>query len=470
MLSITFHGAARTTTGSMHFVEANGLRILLDCGLFQGHRKEAFERNRQIAVDPSTLDAVILSHAHIDHSGNLPTLARRGFRGKVYTTSATADLCDVMLRDSCFLQSQDLEYVNAKRAKQGKNLFEPLYEQADVAKIMSQFEPVPLHKTVDLGRGVSFTLHEAGHILGSAIVSLDAKSGKSGKSHRVVFTGDLGNKLQPIIRNPEAVQGANTILIESTYADRLHPSADDVLGRLKNYIEDIHQQKSRLVIPCFSVGRTQEFLFLLNRLVEKRRIPFTRVFVDSPLSMRATEIYTRHPECYDPAFLDMAQGGLGKFLDFPGLEFTHSVDESKALNNIKEPIVIISASGMCEGGRIVHHVRNALPDPRNIILFVGYQAENTLGRKLVEHVTPIKMFGEEVEFNARIQTINALSAHADRSGLLEWFDASRGKALKNAFAVHGDEAQTAQMVEHLREHGAPNAEAPESGRTFVLSE
>ena len=469
MLSITFHGAARTTTGSMHYVEANGLHLLLDCGLFQGHRKEAFERNRNVPVDPTKIDVIILSHAHIDHSGNIPSLVRRGFRGPIITSMATADLCGIMLRDSCFLQMQDLEYVNKKRAKQGKHLFEPLYEDKDVLQTIKQFQPEPLYRVIDLGHDVGLMFHEAGHILGSAIVELFVKNSKSGKVHRLVFTGDLGNRLQPILRPPEPVQKANTLLIESTYADRDHPSQDDVMGRLRSYIEDIHQQKSRLIVPCFSVGRTQELLYFLNKLVKKNRIPPTPIVVDSPLAMKATDIYDRHKECYDEDAADLLRHG-DDFLDFPGLFFTHSVDESKALNSVKKPIIILSASGMCEGGRIVHHLKNGITDPRNIILIVGYQAENTLGRRIVEHPDTVKIFGEEYPLNARVHTINALSAHADRGGLMKWFDASRGKELKKAFAVHGDEAQTTTMAGLLKDHGAPYAIAPVPGQKVVLDD
>ncbi len=468
MLSITFQGAARTTTGSMHFVEANGLKLLFDCGLYQGHRKEAYELNRNIPFEPSQLDAVILSHAHIDHSGNLPTLARRGFRGKVITTSATMDLCNVMLRDSAFLQEQDLKYVNQKRAKQGKVLFDPLYELPDVEKIMSQFEPHPLYKPVNLGHGVSLTLHDAGHILGSAIVQLDVTK-KNGENYRLVFTGDLGNPGQPILRDPDVVEGANAILIESTYADRLHPSADDVMGRLKSYIEDIHHFKSRLIIPSFSVGRTQELLYFLNKLVEAKRIPRTNIVVDSPLSRRATAIYAKHKECYDDETKQLILEG-DDVLDFPGLVFTHSIEESKALNYTREPLVILSASGMCEGGRIVHHLKNNIDDPRNMVLIVGYQAEHTLGRRIVERQPEVKIFGEPIPLNARVQTINALSAHADSKGLLGWFDSAKSPKLEQAFAIHGDEEQTGKMAELLKEHGAKNAVAPMPGQKFVLFE
>ena len=466
MLAVTFYGAARTTTGSMHYVEANGLRILLDCGLYQGHRKEAFEINRNIPVDIESLDWVVLSHAHIDHSGNLPTLARRGFKGRIVTTYATTDLCEAMLRDSCYLQEQDLAYVNEQRKRQGKRLFEPLYEMKDVDAIMRSFQSEPLYREIDLGRGVSLVMHEAGHILGSAITELVVR-GESHKPYRLVFTGDLGNKKQPILRDPATVEDPDAILIESTYADRDHPSDDDILGRLKSYIDDIHQQKAKLIVPCFSVGRTQELLYFLNLLVERKRIPPTKIVVDSPLAMRATDIYERHKECYDEDSATILRSGRN-FLDFPGLTFTHSPEESMALNKVKEPMVIISASGMCEGGRIVHHLRNNLGNPRNIVLFVGFQAENTLGRKIVNRVSPVSIFGEEVEIEARIQTINALSAHADRRGLMEWFDAAKGPRLKRVFAVHGDEEQTGMMVDLLKRHGAPYAAAPVKGQRTVL--
>ena len=466
MLTITFQGAARTTTGSMHYLEANGLKLLLDCGLYQGHRKEAFEVNRNIPFDIPALDYVILSHAHIDHSGNLPTLARRGFRGKVIATDASADLCEIMLKDSCYIQQQDLEFVNEKRRRQGKNLFEPLYVEKDVDAIMRHFQTEPLYREVDLGRGVSLVFHEAGHILGSAITELVVR-GEGRKPYHLVFTGDLGNSGQPIIRDPAPVAGADAILIESTYADRDHPSEDDIMGRLKSYIDGIHQQKSRLVVPCFSVGRTQELLYFLNKLVERRRIPPTRIIVDSPLATRATDIYDRHKECYDEDAATILRSGRS-FLDFPGLEFTRGMEESKALNEAPGPMVIISASGMCEGGRIVHHLRNNLGDPRNIVLFVGYQAEATLGRKIVNRQSPVKIFGEDVAIEARVETINALSAHADRGGLMRWFDASKGKALKRAYAVHGDAAQTDAMVRMLLAHGAPYAMAPVPGQKVPL--
>ena len=463
-MKITFYGAAQTTTGSMHLVEANGKRILLDCGLYQGHRKEAFERNRNLPFDPAGIDAVVLSHAHIDHSGNLPQLVRHGFRGKVYARQATIDLCDAMLRDSCFLQNRDLEYVNKKRRAQGKNLFEPLYEQKDVDALMGHMTPVRMHAPQEICRGVTLTLFNAGHILGSAQVQLDVEEG--GARRRLLFTGDLGQPNQPILRHYEYPQGADVVLMESTYADRVHPSAEDVEGRLKGYIDDIVQQRSKLLIPAFSVGRTQQILYYLNRLLAAGRIRPIPVFIDSPLSQKATRIYEKHTEVYNDAACDLLDQGVHP-LDFPGLRFLETPEQSMALNDLRGPMIIIAASGMCEGGRVVHHLKKCVVDPRNIILIVGFQAESTLGRRLVDYVDPIRILGEELPLRARVQTINALSAHADRKGLMDWFDHVKG-SVRRAFAVHGEPEKVAAMVEMLKAHGCAAAVAPVSGQSFVI--
>lgn len=463
MINLQFFGAARTTTGTMHLLEANGLRILLDCGLYQGRRKEAFERNRQLPFDPATIDVVVLSHAHIDHSGNLPTLAKHGFRGRVICTPATADLCDVMLRDSAHLQAMDVAYVNKKRAAQGQVLFEPLYLPQDVDAIMKKFQPEPMKRIVDLGAGVTAVLHNAGHILGSAIVQLDVRP-RDGRTRRLVFTGDLGQPGQPILRDADTVAGADTLLIESTYADREHPPVADVQGRLKAFIEDIHQQHAKLIVPAFSVGRTQQILYYLNGLIEKGRIPPTRVYLDSPLALKATRIYEKHHECYDDEAASYLRAGDNP-LRFPGLTCIETTEQSKALNLQPGPAVIISASGMCEGGRVLHHLKHAVGDARNIILIVGFQAENTLGRRLVDHQSPVRIFGEEYVVRARVHTINALSAHADRTALMAWFDGMKSSVVR-AFAVHGDEPQCLAMGALLKQHGAPYADVPSSGQRF----
>ena len=466
-MKITFHGAARTTTGSMHLVEACGRRILLDCGLYQGHRKEAFERNRNMPVDPATIDAVILSHAHIDHSGNLPQLVRHGFRGKVFARQSTVDLCDVLLRDSCFLQKRDLEYVNKKRRAQGKRLFEPLYEEADVDALASHMSPLHLHEPREIFRGVTLTFHNAGHILGSALTQLDVDGG-TGHRHRLLFSGDLGQPGQPILRHYEYPEGADVLIIESTYADRQHPSAEDVEGRLKAFCDQIVRQRSKLIIPAFSVGRTQQILYYLNRLLAAKRIYPIPVFIDSPLSQKATRIYEKHTGCYNQEALRMLESGDNP-LDFPGLKFVETPEQSMALDDLRGPMIIIAASGMCEGGRVLHHLKAGMDDPRNIVLIVGFQAENTLGRRIVdaEYGEKLKILGEEVPIKASVHTINALSAHADRRGLMDWFDGVKAN-VRRAFAVHGEPEKVEAMTELLKEHGCPSAVAPAQGQSFVL--
>ena len=461
-MKITFHGAARTTTGSMHLIETNGTRILLECGLMQGHRKEAFERNRNLPFDPTSIDKVLLSHAHIDHSGNLPCLVRNGFRGPILATPATHDLCEIMLYDSAYLQQKDVERVNEKRIHQGKNPFEPLYTREDVDETLGLFQNVPYENTVEVAPGVTAAFHDAGHILGSAIITMDfADTGK-----RLLFTGDLGRKDVLILRDPTVVHDVDWLITESTYGNRVHPPKADVQGRLKGFVEDIGMQRARLLIPAFSVGRTQNLVYNLREIYEAGRIAHVPVFVDSPLSSKATAVYAKHMECYDSDAAKVLIEGDEPF-QFRGLKYITDVKDSKKLNNTPGPVIIISASGMCEGGRILHHLKHAVTDPRNIILIVGYQAEHTLGRRLVEHVTPIKIFGERHDVEARVHTINALSAHADRNELMAYFT-EMGPKVEHAFCVHGEEAPTAAVVESLRNAGARNVIAPERGQSVAL--
>ena len=464
-MRITFLGAARTTTGSMHLIEACGKRVLLDCGLYQGHRKEAFEKNRNLPVDAKKIDYVILSHAHIDHSGNLPQLVKAGFRGRVFARSQTVDLCDVMLRDSCFLQRRDLEYVNKKRKAQGKNLFEELYNERDVDALMQLMTPVHLHVPTKIAPGLELTFHNAGHILGSALVQLDVTGGV-GHNHRLLFSGDLGQPNQPILRHYEYPEGADILLIESTYADKLHPSAESVQDKLENLIRKIDRHNAKLLIPAFSVGRTQQIIYYLNKIAAAGRLPKVPIYIDSPLSQKATKIYERHTGCYNEEAVAMLNAGRNP-LFVEGMEFISTPAESMALNDKPGPMVIIAASGMCEGGRVVHHLKQIVEDPWNIILIVGFQAENTLGRRLVEEKNPIRILGDEMELNARVETINALSAHADRDGLMDWFDRV-GKHVKHAFAIHGEPEKVEAMRKLLLEHGAPRAVAPVPGQTFVF--
>ena len=463
-MNITFHGAARTTTGSMHLLEIKGKRILFDCGLYQGRRKEAFERNRQLSVDAASIDTVLLSHAHIDHSGNLPTLISKGFTGKIIATPATCDLCDIMLKDSAHIQEKDVEYVNRKRHKEGKNPFEPLYTFADVENTMKCFSGVPYENEIDIAPGAKATFHDAGHLLGSAMISIDISD--NGSTERLLFTGDMGRKDMPILEDPTVVQNVDILITESTYGNRFHPPKEDVLSQLAALVEDIQKKRSKLIIPSFSVGRTQQIVLFLHEIHQQGKIPRLPVFVDSPLSTKATGIYEKHSECFDSAAIEILLHGEDPF-QFKGLHYVAELEESKQLNSMPGPAIIISASGMCEGGRILHHLKNNIEDPRNIILIVGYQAQNTLGRRLVEKQSPIRIFGDEYEVRARVHTINALSAHADHDELMDYFKAM-GPEVRKAFVVHGEEEQSEALAVALREVGAHDVVVPEPGQTFEI--
>jgi len=463
-MEIRFFGAVRTTTGSMHLVSANGRRVLLECGLYQGKRKEAFERNRNLPFDPREVDACVLSHAHIDHSGNLPTLVRRGFRGRVYATPATGDLCDIMLRDSARLQAQDVEYVNKERRRQGQRAFEPLYEPQDVDRLMAQLAPVNYETPREVAAGMSITFHDAGHILGSAITEIHVR--ENGASRRVVFTGDLGRKGMPILRDPVVVPGADTLITESTYGNRVHEAKERVSDRLRGLTNEAAKRRAKLIIPAFSVGRTQQILYFLQALYERGEVSDIPVYVDSPLATRATEVYERHAECYDSQALDRLKTGVSPF-SFARLHYVTEIEDSKALNHRGGPMVIIAASGMCEGGRILHHLKHGIGDERNVILFVGHQAEKTLGRYLVEGARLVRIFGRECRVRARIEKIEALSGHADRNELVDYFR-RMATGIQRAYIVHGELDGSEALASQLRNLGIPQVEIPTPGEEVTL--
>lgn len=463
MLNLRFVGAAKTTTGSMHAVEFDGHRVLLDCGLKQGHRKESFEENRALPFPAESIDAVILSHAHIDHSGRLPALVRAGYRGPIYSTAATRDLCDAMLRDSAFLQARDVEYVNKTRRKQGKRPFELLYDIPDVEATMKLFRTFGYGETREIAPGLKATFNDAGHILGSATVALDYL--KWGKPRRLLFTGDLGRSGEkPLLGAPVPVEGVDALIIESTYGDRDHPADENIMGRLKDYIAFIVQHRSRLVVPAFSVGRTQQLLRFLDKLRSSGKIPPVPVYVDSPLSAKATEIHKAHPECFVAPVRDALTRGEDPF-DFPDLRFIATVEQSMALNDKPGPMVILSASGMCEGGRILHHLKNSVTNPLNIVLFAGFQAEGTLGRRIVDGAPEVRIYGEMVPMRATVFTINGLSAHADRTGLMEYAKAL-GPSVRRAFCVHGEEKYCEANRENLLSLGIKRVDIPSKGQLF----
>jgi metallo-beta-lactamase family protein len=467
-MKLQFWGAARTVTGSMHLLEVGGRKLLLDCGLYQGRRKEAFERNRVLPFDASQVEAVILSHAHIDHSGNLPSLVKSGFRGSVYSTSATRDLCAYMLIDSAHLQENDVRFVNKRRRKQGKRPFEPLYTKADAAETLSRFRCVEYRQPFDPLPGLSVHFRDAGHILGSAITVLDVA--ESGRTSRLVFSGDLGRKGLPILRDLEAVEKADHIIMESTYGDRAHESGGDARELLRSTVAEALDRNGMLLIPAFAVGRTQEIVYRLNQLCEAGELPTIDVFVDSPLAVNATEVFRLHPECFDEEYLEsMLADADNDPLGFSRLKYLRKPEESMALNTREQPAVIISASGMCEGGRILHHLRHHGTDPNSVILFVSFQAQHTLGRKILERRNPVSIYGEAYEIQASVRKADGYSAHADRSGLLAWASRlQRDGDVKQVFLVHGEEEAMRSLAAALREKGLADVQLPARGQQYSL--
>lgn len=462
-----FLGAVRTVTGSMHLLTVNGSRVLLDCGLFQGRRQESFERNRNLPFDASTVDLMILSHAHIDHSGNIPMLVKNGFRGNIYATPATRDLCSAMLRDAGHIQEYDAYYISKKRARKGLPPVEPLYTVEDAAASLKNFVSVGYDRPLPVASGVTLTFCDAGHILGSAIVVLDII--EDGQKCRLVFTGDLGREGMPILRDPQPVAGADHLIIESTYGDRLHDPFETADRALRDVIVSTHQRGGKVIVPAFSVGRTQELVYALHRLAEARKIPSLPIFVDSPLSVNVTEIFRLHPECYDEEINQFIAAGKRRDpFGFHRLNYIRSVERSKELNFLREPAVIISASGMCEAGRILHHLKNNIEDSRNMVLIVGWQAPHTLGRRLVERRPRVKIFGEEYSLKARVKTINGFSAHADRDELLDYARQLGVDRLKSAFVVHGEEASSLALADGLQSLGVSQAIVPQPGEEFEL--
>jgi metallo-beta-lactamase family protein len=469
-MKITFHGAARTVTGSQHLLEINGKKIMLDCGLFQGKRKEAFERNRSDFCMGKEIDALILSHAHIDHSGRIPCLVRNGFRGDIFCTSATRDLCAVMLMDSAFIQEKDVEFVNKRRLKNRQMPFEPLYTQKDVARSMEQFVGLSYNRSHQLFPGVHLTLADAGHLLGSAHIILDLDDQDTGKSRRLVFSGDIGRPGIPIIRDPTPLtDGADILIMESTYGNRTHPpyvETDKELARIVN--ETVHRGGT-LLIPAFAVGRTQQLVYSLHKLHSSGAIPALPVFVDSPLATRTTDIFKLHPEVYDAEIREflLTDDDNNPFA-FGKLQYTQSVEQSKALNERKGPMIIISASGMMEGGRILHHLRSRIEDPRNTILITGWQAPNTLGRRIIEKEPVVRIYGDEFQVRAQVEVETGLSGHADHDGLMD-FVRVMGKRPEQTFIVHGEEEASQTLAHDLRtELGLQNVVIPESLQTFVV--
>jgi metallo-beta-lactamase family protein len=434
-MKIEFSGAARGVTGSKHLLHINGKKILLDCGLFQGRRKAAIEANLKFPFDAKEIDAVVLSHAHIDHSGALPLLVKNGFTGPIYSTHATRDLCSLMLRDSAYIQEKDAEWIK-KKLKDPEA--EPLYTMQDAEKTIPLFRSVAYDQRFRVVPGVYVTFHDAGHILGSAVEEWEIRDEDTGNKIRLGFTGDLGRKKLPILKDPVQLENLDILMTESTYGNRFHDEIEGVMDKFAETVNKTVERGGKIFIPAFAVERTQEILYVIRELQHKGKLPQIPIFVDSPLATNATEIFGLHPECFDKGLLDMIDRGEAPFLDQKdGLQFTHSVDESKALNDFPGSAIIISASGMCEAGRIRHHLANNIGDPRNTLLVVGFMAANTLGRRLVEKHSLVKIFGKEHEVKMETVIFNAFSGHADQKGLLRF--ASGVGSPKDVFVVHGEE-------------------------------
>lgn len=468
MIELEFIGAAQTVTGSKHLLRTSQASVLLDCGLFQGHRRESFEKNLHLPPACTQVDAVVLSHAHIDHSGSLPSLFRTGYRGPIYATPATADLCGHMLLDAAWLMKSDALHIQKLIAKGVRKLdpVEPLYEEKDVAGVMGQFTRLTYHKRQLIAPGIHLTFLDAGHVLGSAICVLDVED--EGQTMRLAFTGDLGRRHLPILRNPEIPTGVDCLMMESTYGDRLHGPIETVTDELADVINRTHQRHGKVVIPSFALERAQEIIFALKQLYDQKRIPKMSVYVDSPLTVKLTDVFKRHPECYGPETLAMLQSGVSLF-EFPGLQYITDVQDSKRVAASDAPCIIISASGMCEGGRILHHLETTVEEAKNTVLIVGYQAENTLGRRFVERRAEVKIFGELHRCEAEVCVLDGFSAHADQQGLLEFARAVRAQGtLKRVVLVHGELGPQQALANLLTREKFPIPVIPGGGDRVLL--
>lgn len=465
-MKIQFCGAARSVTGSQHLLKIGDKKILLECGLYQGRRSDTYEKNKNFIFDPSEINAMLLSHAHIDHSGNIPNLVKNGFNSPIYATTATVDLCQILLRDSAFLQEKDIEWVNKKRNRKHQPPIEPLYTYEDVVESMQHFVGIQYSKPFQVLPGIAATFFDAGHILGSAGILLEIEN--KNKTIRLGFSGDIGRADMPILRDPNILRDLDVLIMESTYGNRLHSHVDEIEEELALVVRKITEGGGKIIIPAFAVGRTQLIVYLLHKLFDQGRIPVVPIFVDSPMAVSATQVFRAHPECYDRETYDVFLDNHYDPFGFHRLKYVSKVEDSKALNDLKEPHIIISASGMAEGGRILHHLRNNISNPKNLVLFVGYAAEHTLARRIMDGDQFVKIFGEEHEVKCKIKSMDYFSGHADQKGLLEYVDFSSRKLLKNIFLVHGEESQALTLREKIVSKGYSSVMYPHINETCEI--
>jgi metallo-beta-lactamase family protein len=457
-MKIQFNGAAQTVTGSQHLLEINGKKLLLDCGLFQGHRQDSFDRNLHFDFDPHEITAVLLSHAHIDHSGNLPNLVKSGFSGPIYATPPTSALGKIMLADSAHIQEADTVYANKKNARRGEPPVEPLYTLEDATEACKQYYPVNYGDRFSPIPEVTAHFVDAGHILGSAAIVLEIND--NGVNKKLWFSGDIGRFGLPLLRDPILPDAdVDYLLMECTYGDKPHPSIEEAYAEFKEIVLKTIKRGGKIIIPAFAVGRTQDIVYFLNQMTDEGDISHLPVYVDSPLAVEASKIYLQFPEYFDAEARQMMLEHRHPALDFKGLTYIGSVDESKRLNDLKGPMVIISASGMAETGRILHHLRNNIENPANTILIVGWQAPNTLGRRLAEGDRQVRIFGQLFDRRAEVKTIDGLSAHAGQDVLLNYARQVKGHA-KKIFLVHGEPDKAAIFEQKLKEEGIGPVQYP----------
>jgi len=463
-ITLSCYGAAREVTGSRHLLRVNGQRFLMDCGMFEGRRAETYERNRNLPFDPATLDGVILSHGHHDHCGNLPSLLRNGYDGNIYATPATRDIANLIMMDSAHIMTKDFEWLRKKAPE--KRAFEPIYESVDVIRTLQHFVTVGFRRPFPVGNGVQCEFRNAGHILGSSVPILHVTC--DGEERRIAFTGDLGRPGMPIIAEPDELPPVDVLICEGTYGNRLHDPLEDAKRQLADVIRETVHKGGKVVIPAFAVGRTQELVYFLHLLKDERKIPDLDIYVDSPMAVNATGIFRVHQECYNEtvhqAFLDHHKNPFG----FDRLHYTSDVSESKLLNDRLDPVIIISASGMCEAGRILHHLKNTITDPRNTVLIVGYMAENTLGRAIAERRREVSIFGNKMPLRARVKILNTFSAHADYEDIVAYVSRMDQDRLRKVVLVHGELDALESLAERLRDCGIRDVEIPEQGREYVL--
>lgn len=470
-MNIRFCGAARTVTGSSHLISVKDKKILLDCGLYQGKREESFRMNKNFLFEPSELDGVILSHAHIDHAGNIPTLVKKGFSNTIYSTPATYDLCSIMLIDSAYVQEKDVEFVNKRRLKKGEPLFNPLYKTEEAKKSLEYFKTSSYRSEFSVNGldDIRIKLFDAGHILGSSMIRLEIP--ENGRTVTVGFTGDLGRKNLPILKDPDFMGDVDYLIIESTYGGILHEDAETISKSLTETILDALSLGGKIIVPSFSVGRTQELVYEITKLTAAGKIPRFPVFVDSPLSVNATEVFKMHPECFDDETYELIAKGINVF-GMDNVAYISDVEDSKKLNESSQTMMIISASGMCEAGRILHHLANNIGNPKNTVMIIGYMGANTLGRELIKASDKkgykVRIFGDEHTVKAKIKTINAFSAHADNDELIDYVKLFNRKKLRKIFLVHGEPPQQENLKANLEKEGFSNIFIPERGDSFEI--